>query len=435
MKDFSELNKHFNEEIEIQGFVDKIRDLPYVQFLILRNANDKLQITIEKNEENKKLNDIVSSLTIDSTLKVNGKLLENTAVKLGGMELIPSSIEITSLALENKPIDYKDKSNALRETRLDYRFLDLRREDNKLLFQVQTYIEFKMFEYWLNNGYTMLHTPKISAAAAEGGAALFKLDYFGTPAVLSQSPQLYKQMCMASGFNKFCEISQVYRAENSHTSYHQTEIEMIDMEISWVNSVHDVCDEQEAWIRYFMTALKEKYGEEIKKTFNVEVSDVSMKFPRITFTEAKQLLKDKYNYVGEVAEDFERKEEELIGQYAKEKYKSDFIFVVEYPYSSRPFYTMKAENGMTRSFDLLYKGLEITSGAQREHRYEILCEQIKEKKIPLETLAFYTEFFKYGCPPHGGLGLGMARLMMLLLNIDNIRESTLIYRGPTRINP
>ena len=292
-----------------------------------------------------------------------------------------------------------------------------------------------MREYWINNNFVEIHTPKISAASAESGAEMFKLDYFGQKACLSQSPQFYKQMTMSSGFEKVFEIAPVFRAENSHTSYHATEILMIDAEISWVKDVHDVMDMEEEWIRYFMTKLKEKYGEDIKRVFNVEVSDTTPKFPRINFYDAKKILKEEFNYVGAVPEDFERKEEELMCEYAKKSYNSDFIFITNFPYSARSFYVMKHEDGVTESFDLLFKGVEITSGAKREHRYEQLIDNIKEKGLNPEDLKFYTEFFKYGCPPHGGFGVGLARIMMKVFEIDNIREATLIYRGPTRLNP
>ena len=432
----NQLKNHFNEEIEIQGFIDNIRNLQYVQFIIIRDETSKVQITIEKGlQENSGLVEIVNNLTLESTIKIKGKVLENEKVKLNGFEIIPSTIEVTSVSLPELPIDIKNKDNTLRETRLDYRFLDLRREDNNLLFKCQTYIERMMREYWYNNDYIEIHTPKISATSAESGAEQFKLDYFGRKACLSQSPQFYKQMTMSSGFNKVFEIGPVYRAENSHTSYHATEIEMIDVEISWINSVEDVMDEQEKWIKYFMTNLKQKYGEEIKRLFNTEVSDVTNDFPRINFWDAKKIIKEKYNFIGELNEDFERKEEELICKYAKEKFNSDFVFVTNYPYSARSFYVMKDENGITQTYDLLFKGLEITSGAQREHRYNVLKEQIIEKGIDDKCLDFYLEFFKYGCPPHGGFGVGMGRIMMQIFNIDNIREATLIYRGPTRLNP
>ena len=184
-----------------------------------------------------------------------------------------------------------------------------------------------------------------------------------------------------------------------------------------------------------MTKVKEKYGEDIKKIFNIELNDMNYNFPRIDFYEAKEILKNNFHYIGANEEDFERKEEELMGKYVKEKYNSEFVFITNYPYSARSFYVMKDENGGTKTYDLLYKGLEITSGAQREHRPEILEKQIKEKGIDPKVLDFYINFFRYGCPPHGGFGVGMGRILMQLFNIDNIREATFIYRGPTRLNP
>lgn len=431
-----DLKEYIDKEITLQAFVDNIRNLQYVQFVILRDSTGKVQVTIEKSEEaNKELVEIIDNLSLESTVKITGKLIESPKVKLNGMEIIPTKIEVTSKSEIELPIDIKNKDNSLRETRLDWRFLDLRREDNNLLFECQTYLLHAMREFWYENNYMEIQTPKISASAAESGAEMFKLDYFGQKACLSQSPQFYKQMAMAAGFNKVFEIAPVFRAENSHTSYHATEIEMIDCEISWIDSYNDVMDEEEAWIKYFMTKLKEKYGDRIKEVFNVEVSDVSNKFPRITFEDAKKIIKEEYKYNGEKEDDLDRHEEELMCKYSKEKYNSDFVFITNFPYSARSFYVMKDESGVTQTYDLLFKGVEITSGAQREHRYDVLKKQIEEKGINPEDLSFYLDFFKYGCPPHGGFGVGLARIIMRIFEIDNIREATFIYRGPTRLNP
>ncbi len=431
-----DLKNYLEKEVVLDGFIDNIRNLQYVMFIILRDSTGKVQITLEKEDpKNTEMINLMSGVSLESTIKVKGLLKESPKVKLNGMELIPSEITVTSKALNDLPFDIKKKDNALRETRLDYRFLDLRREDNQLLFHVQSYMEHMMREYWQNNGYTEIHTPKISASSAESGAEMFKLDYFGQKACLSQSPQFYKQMALAAGFDRVFEIGPVFRAENSHTSYHATEIEMLDVEIGYIDSVTDVMDEEENWIKYFMTKVKEKYGEDIKKIFNIELNDMNYNFPRIDFYEAKEILKNNFHYIGANEEDFERKEEELMGKYVKEKYNSEFVFITNYPYSARSFYVMKDENGGTKTYDLLYKGLEITSGAQREHRPEILEKQIKEKGIDPKVLDFYINFFRYGCPPHGGFGVGMGRILMQLFNIDNIREATFIYRGPTRLNP
>jgi len=429
-----ELPNFLEKEITLSAWVDSIRDLQYVQFIVLRDGTGKIQLTVEKNDINQKLNVIVTSLTMESVITVNGILKSNPNVKLNGMEIIPSNIIIDNIADPNLPINIKDKDKALRETRLDYRFLDLRREDNTLIFKVQTTLEMAMREYWVNNDFIEIHSPKILGAATEGGAEVFTVDYFGTKAYLAQSPQFYKQMAMAAGFNKVFEIGPVFRAENSHTSYHATEFTGIDAEISWITSFEDVMDMQEEWAKYYMRKIIEKHGEEVKKAFNVELDIPTNDFPRLTIKEAKKIIKEKYNYVSDRL-DVDRREEELICEYAKETYNSDFVFITKFPKDARPFYHMLDNDGYTESFDLLYKGVEVATGAQREHRYEILKQQLLDKGLQVESLNFYLDFFKYGCPPHGGFGFGLTRFLMKLFNIDNVREVSYIYRGPNRLSP
>ena len=428
------LEEYFDQEVLVQGFVENIRNLQYVIFMIIKDETGKVQVTIEK-EGNEQLVSIVEGLTLESTVKVTGKCLNSPSVKLGGKEIIPKTIEVTSLSLEELPINIKDKDKTLRETRLDYRFLDLRREDNNLIFKVETEFEQALRDYCYKHDFMEIHTPKISASAAESGAETFKLDYFGETACLSQSPQFYKQMAMAAGFGKVLEIGPAFRAENSHTSYHATEINMADIELSFIDSFEDVMDMEEAWLKYAFQRVYDKYGEEIKKEFKTELSNLEVDFPRISFAEAKEILKNEYHFEGEKKEDFERKEEMLLCKYAKKKYNSDFIFVTKFPFSARPFYHNLDEEGLTNSYDLLYRGVEITTGSQREHRYDVLKKQIIEKGIDPQDLEFYLDFFKYGCPPHGGFAIGVARVLMQMLNIDNIREATFIYRGPTRLKP
>ncbi|MEG2311087.1 MAG: amino acid--tRNA ligase-related protein, partial [Bacilli bacterium] len=239
------------------------------------------------------------------------------------------------------------------------------------------------------------------------------------------------QMAIASGFNKVFEIGPVFRAENSHTSYHATEILMIDVEIANVSEITEVMKEEERWIKYFMNKLVDKYSEEIKEILNISLKPIDYTFPQIDFYEVKKILKNKYN---SGLDDLDRQEEKLIGDYVLDKYNSDFVFITNYPYSARSFYVMQ-DDGTTKSYDLLYKGIEITSGAIREHRYETLKEQIMAKGYNVNNFLFYLDFFKYGVPPHGGFGVGMNRLLMRLFEIDNIREATFIYRGPTRLEP
>ena len=433
---FKDLPNYYNQSIEISGFVDKIRDLQYVQFLVVRDSSGKVQVTIEKNDDNRAMNEIVSHLTKESTVCVQGLLKESPNVKLRGMELIPSFIEVTSVSEEQLPIDILDYTKDTdKEIRLDNRFLDLRTEKNYLIFKAQTLCEAALREYWLENNFIEIHSPKILGTASESGAEVFKLDYFGRTVYLAQSPQFYKQMAMAAGFNNVFEIGPVFRAENSHTAYHATEFTSVDCEISWIKSHHDVMDVEEAFCKRMLKKLKENIEEDYQRLFNrqIELNDVD--FPRIPFAECKRIIQEKYHYTGEKPHDIDRKEEELIGLYAKKTFGCDFIFVTDYPFAARPFYHMLDENGVTKSFDLLYCGVEITTGAQREHRIEILKKQAVEKGLPLASIDFYLNFFRYGVPPHGGLGFGLTRFLMKLFQTESIREVTLLYRGPNRVNP
>jgi len=431
-----DLANYYNQEIEINGFVDRVRDLQWVQFLVIRDSSAKVQITIEKNEENKALNEIVTALTKESTIKAKGVTLEAPKVKLRGMEFIPTELVVTSVSEDELPIDINDYNNkSAQELRLDNRFLDLRTDRNYLIFKAQTLAEMAMREYWIKNNFIEIHSPKILGTASEGGAEVFKLDYFGKTVYLAQSPQFYKQMAMAAGFNNVFEIAPVFRAEKSHTAYHATEFTSVDCEMSWINSHHEVMDLEEAVMVNVMKTLKEEIGETFNKIFKKEIKVPEVAFPRIKFADAKKIVQENYKYFGVKDFDFDRREEELICLYARKKLNSDFVFIIDYPFEARPFYHMLDEEGTTKSFDLLYKGIEITTGAQREHRIDILKKQAEIKEIPLESLDFYFNFFKYGVPPHGGYGFGLNRFLMKVFDIDNIRDVTFLYRGPNRVNP
>lgn len=430
------LANYYNQKIEIHGFVDKIRDLQFVQFVVLRDSTGKVQITVEKNETNGALNEIISKLTKESTIRTTGVLFERPNVKLRGMEFIPESIIVTSVSLDELPIDINDFTNkSNKELRLDYRFLDLRTEQSYLIFKGQTLAEMAMREYWIANNFIEIHSPKILGTASESGAEVFKMDYFGKTVFLAQSPQFYKQMAMAAGFNNVFEIAPAFRAENSHTAFHATEFTSVDCEISWIDSHHDVMDVEEAMLKAVLKRLSTDINVDYKRLFGSDIFLNEMPFARIPFAEAKKIIQDKYHYTGEKEHDIDRKEEELICMYVKKTTGSDFVFITEYPFKARPFYHMLDQSGETKSFDLLYRGVEITTGAQREHRIDILRKQAVEKGLPLESLEFYFDFFKYGVPPHGGFGFGLSRFLMKLFNQETIREVTFLYRGPNRVNP
>ena len=432
---FKNLKENFDQEITIEGFVDNIRDLQYVQFLIVRDTTGKVQVTIEKNETNFKLNEIVSNLTNESTVKIIGTLIKNEKVKLGGMELIPRNIIVTSKCLEELPINYKDSKSALLDTRLNYRFLDLRQEKNILMFKVQTCLINAMREFVLKNNFIEIHTPKLIGTASESGSEVFELNYFDRKAYLAQSPQFYKQMALASGFEKVFEIGTAFRAENSNSYRHATEFTSFDIEFSYINSYEEVMDFEEDLLIEGLTAVKENYGDEIKNIFGVDVVIPSKPFPRIKLEDLYKELEEKYNFVMNYEDvgDMNSESEKLASKYIKEKYGHEFVFITDFSAKKRAFYHMRA-NGVPQGYDLIWKGCEITTGAQREHRYEVLKKQAEEKGLG-EDVKFYLDFFKYGCPPHGGFALGVDRLTMLLLGTGSLKETMFIFRGPNRIEP
>ena len=431
-----ELNKHFNKEVEVEGFIDNIRNLQWVQFVILRDKTGKVQITIEKEpSENQELVETINHLTLESTVKIKGKLLESPKVKLNGMEIIPSHIEVTSISSPELPVNIKEKDAQEIDTRLDYRFLDLRNEYNAKIFAIQSEMVKSMREYLYQNDFMEIHTPKLIAAASESGSEVFEVKYFDRKAYLAQSPQFYKQMAMASGFERIFEVGPVFRAENSNTSRHTTEFTGFDLEFSYINSYEDVMDLEEALLTKMLKDIKEKYGDYILETYGKEVIVPENKFPRVKLADLYQALETGYGYKVEDAAkvDLTTEAEKLAYQYAMEEYHSEFIFVTDYPSEKRAFYHMR-KDGIPQGYDLIWRGVEITTGAQREHRYDILKAQAEEKGLT-KDVEFYLEFFKYGCPPHGGFGLGVDRLTMLLLGLPSLKESMFIFRGPNRLNP
>ena len=432
-----DLKDHFDEEIEIGGFVENIRDLQYVQFVILKDSTGKIQLTLEKSEEkNKEMIELFKTLTLESTITVKGTVMENPKVKLNGMELIPSEVKVTSVSSEELPFNYHDLDNVNLDTRLDYRMIDLRNEKNMLTFQIQSNLVRYMREYLYNNNFTEIHTPKLIGAASESGSEVFEVKYFDRKAYLAQSPQFYKQMAMASGFSRVFEVAPCFRAENSNTSKHATEFTSFDVEFSYINSFNDVMNLEAEMLTYALGKIKEEYGDKIEKIFGEKVEVPTLPFPTMPLKEVYAELEARYGYKVREEEkvDLTTEAERLCKKLARDKFNHEFLFITEYPAEKRAFYHMRDLNGVLQGYDLIWKGIEITTGAQREHRYEEICKNAKEKGLG-EDVKFYLDFFKYGCPPHGGFAIGVDRLTMLLLNVPTIKEGMFIFRGPTRLNP
>lgn len=429
----SELKSQQDGPVTIGGWVETLRDQKRIQFIIIRDESGSVQVTYPRPSEEDSLADQVSALTHGSFVIVKGQLKHDERVKLGGIEILLEGLEVVSASLPDSPIA-EDTSI---DKRLDWRFIDFRRPELNLMMQVQTTIEQAWREHWLANDFVEIHSPKLMASPSESHAELFKLEYFEGHAYLAQSPQFYKQMAMSAGLNRVFEIGPVFRADPSFTSRHATEFVSIDMEMSWIDSHEDVMSFQEELMVKAITAVKQKHGERIKELYEIDIEIPSTPFPRIPLAEAHEIIEKRGYKVPRTDGDLDPEGERQISQYAKEELGHEFVFLTDYPKHIRPFYHMRHEDNetLTKSYDLIWKGTEITTGAQREHRIEVLEAQAKDKGLDPEGLEFYLDFFRYGVPPHGGFGMGLTRVVMLMLELPNIREASFLFRGPNRLQP
>lgn len=429
-------------EVKLQGFTDNIRNSKSMLFIVLKDITGKVQITLEK-EKAPELAEQLEAVTNDSVLTVIGQVAENEYVKLGGIEIIPKEISVESVAealpIARKEIPASKKKKAVERSsidqRIDYRWIDLRTEENQLMFQVQTTLVNAMRQYLLKENFIEIHTPKLIGAASESGADVFQVEYFDRKAYLAQSPQFYKQMAMASGFERIFEVGPVFRAEKSFTSKHTTEFTGFDLEFSYIDSFRDVMRMEENLLRAGLEAVQERHGEQIKELFGMEVIVPDTPFPVVTLKELYRGLEQEFGYTVEESEkgDLTTDAERLSFEWVKKHYGHEFLFVTDYSAQKRAFYHMRDENGVPQGYDLVWRGVEITTGAQREHRWEVLKKQAEEKGLA-EDVKFYLEFFRYGCPPHGGFGIGVDRLTMLLMGLT-IKDAMFLFRGPSRLTP
>lgn len=433
--------KHIGEKVRLCGWVNVRRAHGKILFIDLRDISGVMQVVFVPS--NKEVYELAETLRPEWVVEIIGQVVKrpenmvNDKIESGQVEMSVESLKVLAEA-ETPPIPVGEENTEEVEIdkRMDWRWIDLRKPKNALIFEVWTLMEESFRKYWTSNNYLEIHSPKLIAAASESGAEVFEVKYFKTKAYLAQSPQFYKQMAMASGFEKVFEVGPVFRAEPSFTSRHATEFTGYDAEISFINSHYDVIEEEERMIAYGLQQIKEIYGEKIEKMFGREVVVPSVPFPRLSIKEAKAILK-KRKIKNEREGDLSPEEEREVSNYIKEKYGHEFVFVTEYPVSVRPFYHMHDEKDptLTKSFDLLWNGLEITTGAQREHRYDVLMKQAKQKGMNVKKLKFYLDFFKYGCPPHGGYGMGPNRMIMKLFDLDNVRDAMFVYRGVKRLTP
>jgi nondiscriminating aspartyl-tRNA synthetase len=419
--------------VTIGGWVETLRDQKRIQFIIIRDESGSVQVTYPRPVDEDALADVVSSLTNGSFVEVTGNLKHDERVKLGGIEILLTDLKIVTLSNPDSPIA-EDTSI---DKRLDWRFIDMRRPELNLMMRVQTTIEQAWRELWLENDFIEIHSPKLMGSPSESHAELFKLEYFETHAYLAQSPQFYKQMAMTAGLGKVFEIGPVFRADPSFTSRHATEFISVDMEMSFVESHEDVMQFQERLLVKAIQAVKDKHGADIEKLYGFEVKVPTVPFPRIPLAEAHAIVEARGYKVPRADGDLDPEGERQIAAHVAEAFDHEFVFLTDYPKNIRPFYHMRHEDNpaLTKSYDLIWKGTEITTGAQREHRIDVLEAQVKDKGLELEGLNFYLDFFRYGAPSHGGFGMGLTRVVMLLLDLPNIREASFLFRGPNRLQP
>ncbi|MBA4697936.1 MAG: aspartate--tRNA(Asn) ligase [Ruminococcus sp.] len=434
-KDTLELSQLFEEgvagnRVKVNGAIHTIRDMGTVAFIILRKREGLVQCVFEEGVSKFDLKDLKEADTVEVT-----GIFAASEKAPGGVEIRIEEIQILSEPVKPLPLPVaKWKLDTSLEARLNYRPISLRNIRERAKFKIQEGIVRGFRDFLYEQGFTEIHTPKIGAKSAEGGANVFKLDYFHKPAILQQSPQFYKQM-MVGVFDRVFETAPVFRAEKHNTKRHLNEYTSLDFEMGYIDGFEDIMAMEAGLLQYTMKILQKDYARELK-ILGIELPKVE-EIPAVRFDEVKKMVSEKYGRKIKNPFDLEPEEELLISQYAKEEWDADFVFVTHYPSKKRPFYAMDdpEDTTYTLSFDLLFQGMEITTGGQRIHDYNKLMEKMETRGMTEEGMEQYLSAFKHGMPPHGGLGIGLERLTMKLIGEDNVREATLFPRDLSRLEP
>lgn len=432
IKELEDLNSE--TQVCICGFIKTVRNKgKNLKFMIIDDGSSQIQATCLRTLLGEKM-DALDKISVNSVLKIFGTL-NRTELSNSGTEVLVNDLEVLSSAQTALPIDISENIESSLEKRLNWRHLDLRNPKKKLIFKIFSDFLKLSREFFYTRHLTEISSSKLMAAASESGSQVFQVNYFERKAFLAQSPQFYKQMAIAAGFEGIFEIGPVFRAEPSFTSRHTTEFTSLDVEIAYIETVEDVMKFEEQWLAFTFSGLKELYSKVLEELYGLQINIPELPFPRIDMKQAQSIVK-KCGVECQEDSDLSSDGEKALGRYVKEFFNSDFVFLTEFPWNVRPFYHMRGENKtVTNSFDLIYCGTEITTGAQREHRYDILCTQATEKLLDLKGIEEYLNFFRFGCPPHGGFGLSPARVITCMLGLDNIREATLLPRDPKRLTP
>ncbi|MFI8707234.1 aspartate--tRNA(Asn) ligase [Bacillus sp. NPDC077411] len=420
----SECTPH--ETVVLQGWVKKIRHLGNISFLLLRDRTGVIQCVLEKEWAGYKVE-------VESVVQVTGKVIGTEKTRLG-VELLVEDVKLINGA---EPIPFEVNKKKLQvglDQMLHSRTLSLRHEQVQAIFTIKSMFAHAFSEYLLQHDFTRIFTPKIVSQGAEGGANVFQFQYFEKEAYLAQSPQFYKQMMVTGGLERVFEVAPVYRAEHHNSSRHLNEYISLDVEFAFIEDFYEVMKLETDVLRYMFEKVQQYCTRELQ-LLQIEIPVIT-DIPKLTVTEAQTILQKEYRKESPIG-DLDSEGEKLLGKYVKETYNSDFVFITHYPKETRPMYTMPSQENpsVTDSFDLLYKGLEITSGAQRIHNYDMLVRSFEEKGLNVENFQSYIDTFRYGCPPHGGFAIGLERLVYKFLNLSNVREASAFPRDCTRLVP
>ncbi|MEM0192428.1 MAG: aspartate--tRNA(Asn) ligase [Candidatus Korarchaeum sp.] len=419
--------------VKVHGWVSEVRSLGKVRFVIIRNWNERIQVTMKKGFVDDSLFELTENLTQESVIEVLGREVTEKIALGADREVIPEKIIVHSYASPQLPLDPNWKVPAHVPTRFDNRPLDLRRPEVQAIFKIQSSLLDGMEDCLRRRGFIRVFTPALIGAASESGAEVFKVDYFDKEAYLRQDPQLHRQLTILGGFERIYDLGTNWRAELSRTPRHLSEFRSLAVEMAFIENEQDTMRIEEEIIREGIKRVVEERSKELE-VLKVDLDIPKTPFPELRFPKIYDILAD-YGKVVEYGEDYDTEGERILWQYVKEEYDSDFFFVNRFPFKVKPFYVMKEDETWARSVDLLYKGLELSSGGQREHRYDVLISQIKEKGLDPGGLEWFTKFFAYGAPPHGGFAIGIERLLMKMLDLSSVKEASLFPRDPDRILP
>jgi len=414
----------------LKGWCEKTRDLGNLKFFILRDREGNIQVTLKKGEVKDSLLQIVQKLNREDCLAVTGVVRKSEKAP-GGKEVIPETIEVVSKSQTPLPLDMGGRIESGKDKRFDYRFLDMRNPKIQSIFRVRDVALTKMRDFFESNGFVEVHTPIIQAAGAEGGATMFPMVYYKNEAFLRQSPQLYKQILMASSLDNVYEIGPAFRAEKSHTRRHVAEFLSLDMEMGWIESEEDILKVIERMVVFVLKGLKKDSQAELK-TLGAEIKIPTLPFKRLTYDDALKLL-EKNGLKVPWGDDLEDTQESKLGEILSKK-GHEWYYITKYPSKIKPFYIMM-DGKISKGIDLDFKGMEIASGGQREHRVNEIVNVMKSKKMNPNNFKFFLDAFKYGIPPHGGVGFGVERFVQMVLGMENIKEIILFPRTPEKLVP